>query len=119
MEAVSGRDLAWFWRGFFYTTAALDQSVESVKQGSDGSAFVTVRSLGPAVMPVELELGFADGTRDTVRLPVEIWYGGNRYVYRVVPGSQPIVSARVNPDGMFPDVNPANNGWTAPPGTTP
>ena len=31
IEEVSGRDLSWFWRGFFYTTAALDQSVESVK----------------------------------------------------------------------------------------
>ena len=37
IEEVSGRDLAWFWRGFFYTTAALDQSVESVKQTPDGA----------------------------------------------------------------------------------
>ena len=43
---------------------------------------------------------------------------GNRYVYRVAPGKT-IVSARVNPDGMFPDVVPANDGWTAAPGTTP
>ena len=38
IEEVSGRDLAWFWRGFFYTTAALDQSVESVKQIPNGTA---------------------------------------------------------------------------------
>jgi len=118
MEEVSGRDLAWFWRGFFYTTAALDQSVESVKQAPDSSALVTIRSLGAAVMPVELELGFADGSKRTVKLPVEIWYGGNRYLYRVAPGKA-IVTARVNPDGLFPDVNPANDGWSAPAGTTP
>ena len=41
VEAVSGRDLSWFWRGFFYTTAALDQSVESVKQEAEGSTQVT------------------------------------------------------------------------------
>ena len=69
-------------------------------------------------MPVELELGFDDGTKETVKLPVEIWYGGNRYIYRVPPGKA-IVSARVNPDGLFPDVNPTNDGWTAAPGTTP
>jgi hypothetical protein len=118
MEEVSGRDLAWFWRGFFFTTAALDQSVESVKQGPDGNALVTLRSLGAAVMPVELELGFADGTKQTVKLPVEIWYGGNRYVYRFAPG-KPIVTARVNPDGQFPDLVPTNDAWTAPAGTTP
>jgi peptidase M1-like protein len=118
MEEVSGRDLAWFWRGFFYTTAALDQSVESVKQAADSSTLVTIRSLGAAVMPVELQLGFADGTKSTVKLPVEIWYNGNRFVYRVPRGS-PVVSARVNPDGLFPDVNPRNDAWAAPPGTTP
>ena len=69
-------------------------------------------------VPVELELGFADGTSQTVKLPVEIWYNGNRYVYRVPPG-RTVVSARVNPDGLFPDVNTANDGWTAPTGTTP
>jgi hypothetical protein len=118
MEEVSGRDLAWFWRGFFFTTAALDQSVESVKPSPDGATLVTLRSLGPAVMPVELELGYADGSKETVKLPVEIWYGGNRYVYRAAPGKT-IVSARVNPDGLFPDLVPANDGWTAAPGTTP
>jgi hypothetical protein len=118
MEEVSGRDLAWFWRSFFYTTAVLDQSVETVAQGPDGGALVTIRSLGAAVMPVELELGFADGTRDTVKLPVEIWYGGNRYVYEVEAGKQ-VVSARVNPDGRFPDVVSSNDAWTAPARATP
>jgi len=118
MEAVSGRDLAWFWRGFFYTTAALDQTVESVKQAPDGAYFVALRSLGSAVMPVELELAFADGSKETITLPVEIWYGGNRYIYRLAPGKT-IVSARVNPDGQFPDVVPGNDSWTAPAGATP
>ena len=32
MEDGSGRDLDWFWRGWFYSTGVLDQSVENVKQ---------------------------------------------------------------------------------------
>jgi hypothetical protein len=118
IEEVSGRDLSWFWRGFFYTSAALDQAVESVKQAPDGAALISLRSLGAAVMPVELELTFADGSTQVVKLPVEIWYGGNRYVYRFMPGKA-IVRARVNPDGQFPDLVPGNDAWTAPAGTTP
>jgi Peptidase family M1 domain len=118
IEEVSGRDLAWFWRGFFYTTAALDQSVESVKQTPDGTALISLRSLGAAVMPVELELTFDDGSTQVVKLPVEIWYGGNRYVYRFMPGKV-IVRARVNPDGLFPDLVPGNDAWTAAAGATP
>jgi hypothetical protein len=103
IEEVSGRDLSWFWRGFFYTTAALDQSVESV-------------NLGDAVMPVELELGFDDGTTDVVKLPVEIWYGGPRYVYEIKPGKT-IVTARVNPDGTLADAVTTNDMWRRPAAT--
>jgi hypothetical protein len=113
MEEVSGRDLAWFWRGFFYTTAALDQSVESVKQDSAGTSQVTLVNLGDAVMPVELELGFEDTTTELVKLPVEIWYSGNRYVYQVPPGKA-VVSARVNPDGTLPDAVTTNDAWKRP-----
>jgi len=119
IDQVSGRDLSWFWRGFFFTTAALDQSVETVRQAPDSGAQIVIRSLGAAVMPVELRVGYADGTDDLIKLPVEIWYGGNRYLYSYNPAKQ-IVSARVNPDGAFPDVVPANDGWTsAPPASTP
>jgi hypothetical protein len=113
MEEVSGRDLAWFWRSFFFTTAALDQSVESVKQEAGGSAEVTLANLGDAVMPVELELGYDDGTTEVIKLPVEIWYEGNRYVYHIDPGKT-IVSARVNPDGTFPDAVATNDAWKRP-----
>jgi hypothetical protein len=113
VEEVSGRDLAWFWRSFFYTTAALDQTVESVKQEADGSGEVVLGNLGDAVMPVELELSFDDGTTQLVRLPVEIWYGGNRYIYKVGPGKM-IAAARVNPDGTFPDAVTANDSWKRP-----
>jgi hypothetical protein len=113
VEEVSGRDLAWYWRSFFYTTAALDQSVESVKQDSTGASQITLVNLGDAVMPVELELGYEDGSRDLIKLPVEIWYGGSRFVYQVQPGKT-IVSARVNPDGTLPDAIATNDLWKRP-----
>jgi hypothetical protein len=116
IEEVSGRDLSWFWRGFFYTTAALDQAIESVKPDSAGGAQVTLVNLGDAVMPVELELGYEDGTTDLLKLPVEIWYGGNRYVYQVKP-AKTIVSARVNPDGTLPDAVATNDVWRRPAAT--
>ena len=116
MEEVSGRDLAWFWRGFFYTTAALDQSVESVKQDSAGPSQVTLVNLGDAVMPVELELSFENAATEMVKLPVEIWYGGNRYVHQIAAG-RTVLSARINPDGTLPDAVPANDAWKRPAAT--
>jgi len=113
IEQVSGRDLSWFWRGFFYTTAPLDQSIESVKQSPDGSAQITLANLGNAVMPVELELGLDDGSVQLIKLPVEIWYRGDRFLYELQPG-RTIVRARVNPDGSLPDAVGANDAWQRP-----
>jgi hypothetical protein len=113
IEEISGRDLSWFWRGFFYTTAALDQSVELVTQETGGPTEVTVANLGEAVMPVELQLTYDDGTTELVKLPVEIWYLGDRYAYEDHSGKA-IVVATVNPDGTLPDAIPANDRWKRP-----
>jgi hypothetical protein len=110
VEEVSGRDLSWYWRSFFFTTAALDQSVEVVKQVPSGAAQVTVANLGDAVMPVELQLTYQDSTTNQVKLPVEIWYLGNRYVYEDRSGKT-IVAATVNPDGTLPDAVANNDAW--------
>ncbi len=116
IEDVSGRALDWFWRGWFLTTAALDQAVESVTQASDnsGNARIVIRNLGQQVMPVELQLSMADGTSTLLKLPVEIWYKNDRYVVQF-PTDKKITAATVNPDGRFPDLNPANDGWKVPP----
>jgi hypothetical protein len=117
IEDVSGRDLAWFWRGWIFTTAALDLGIESVTQrvqGSGNVARVILRNQGQQVMPVRLSLTLRDGSTMDVKLPVEIWYGGDRYV-AVIPTASPVVSATIDRDGMLPDVNPANNGWKAAP----
>ncbi len=110
-EDVSGQDLDWFWRGWFYTTAALDQTVESVTQRA-GQATVVIRNRGQLVLPVELTLTYGDGTSEVRRLPVEIWYKGDKYT-AVITTDKTVTAAQVNADGQFPDVNPRNDGWKA------
>jgi Peptidase family M1 domain len=117
MEDVSGRELDWFWRGWFFTTAALDQAVESVTQG-ENSVRVVLRNPGQQVAPVELQVTFSDGTTQLLRYPVEIWYKGDKYT-AVIPTDKTVVAATINPDGLFPDINAGNNGWKAPAGATP
>jgi peptidase M1-like protein len=113
IESVSGRDLAWYWRSFFFTTDALDQGVESVRQ-ANGRTMVTLRNLGSAVMPVELELTFSDSTTQVFKYPVEIWYAGDKYVAQI-PTTKQVVQARVNPDGYYPDIVTSDDIWKAAP----
>jgi len=119
IEDVSGRDLDWFWRGWFFTTSALDQAVDSVAQrpGREGKTQTRVylRNAGQQVMPVELQLTFADSTTQLYKYPVEIWYKGDKYT-AIIATDKPVIAATVNPDSQFPDVVPANNGWKIPSG---
>ena len=111
IEDVTGQDLDWVWRGWFFTTAALDQAVESVTQRA-GQVSVVIRSGGQLVLPVELTLTYGDGTTEVRRFPVEIWYKGDRYT-AVIATEKTVTAAQVNADGQFPDVNPRNDGWKA------
>jgi hypothetical protein len=123
MEDALGEDLSWFWRGWFYRTDVVDQALDSVRTRSDSTGTLTgifLSSPGGLPMPVDLRLAFADGTTERVRLPVEIWYEGNRFVYvRSFPSD--VVKIEIDPDRNFPDVRKANNVWekTQPTGTRP
>jgi hypothetical protein len=116
MEDGLGEDLSWFWRGWFYRTDVFDQAVDSVRMRTDSTgttAAVFLSSRGALPMPVDLRIGYANGAADDVRLPVEIWFQGNSYVYeRKVPAE--VVKVEIDPRQNFPDVRRGNNTWAKP-----
>ncbi len=116
MEDGLGEDLSWFWRGWFYRTDVVDLAVDSVRARTDStgpSALLYLSSLGGLPMPVDLRLTYANGATENVRLPVEIWYLGNRYTYqRKVPAD--VVKVEIDPGQNFPDVRRGNNTWMKP-----
>jgi len=136
VENVSGRNLDWFWRDWVFTTARLDQAVDSVtgtpgRGRSAGSAGrgSNMRGEAPAtlpaatgsrvylsnrremVMPAELKLTYDDGTSEVVRLPVEIWNLGSRFTYAVPATGKRVVGAELDPRRVYPDVDRGNNVW--------
>src|SRR5438477_8514376 len=81
MADVTARHLDWFWRHWIYRTAGLDQAVDSVRSSAD-SAFLYLSNRGQMVLPVTLELRYADNSSETRSLPVEMWDLGSRFTYR-------------------------------------
>ena len=115
MNDALGEDLSWFWRGWFYRTDVVDVAVDSVKTRTDSAgakfADVFLSSPGQLPVPVELQLGFADGTSEQVHMPVEMWYLGNHYVY-VRQLRSDLTKVEVDPGHYLPDVRRENNVWT-------
>ena len=109
MSNLTGRDLDWFWRNWIYTTARLDQAVDSVRSSAD-SAFLYLSNRGQMVLPVTLELRYQDGSTDTRNLPVEIWDLGSRFTYRLATAKR-LSNVVIDPRRIYPDIARDNNGW--------
>jgi hypothetical protein len=110
MRDESGMELDWFWRGWIFTTSRLDQAVDGVTTDSAGRAIVHLSNRGTMVMPAELRIDYADGTSETVRLPVEMWNLGRRFDYSV-PQNKAVRRAEIDPRHVLPDLNRANDAW--------
>ncbi|MEM1041446.1 MAG: M1 family metallopeptidase [Bacteroidota bacterium] len=109
VEDVAGEDLSWFWRGWFMSTETLDQAIASVERMGDGTV-VTVENRGGLVMPADLEVTFADGQTERVRVPVEAFFKTDTFEV-ALPGPRRLTSVRLDPDGVLPDTDEANDVW--------
>jgi len=83
--------------------------VDSVGTSGD-TTFVYLSNRAQMVLPVTLELRYADGTRETRAYPIEMWNLGSRFTARVASGKQ-VVGATVDPKLVYPDSDRGNNSW--------
>src|SRR5919202_3299605 len=119
VEDVTGEDLSWFWRGFFYTTDVLDIGIDGVTMRQTGNQQLAVVSLTKHTsipFPVAMRLRLADGSLQDVTLPVNVWALGDHHD-AVLPVRAAVTGARLWPDATAPDFNATNDVWgtTTPP----
>jgi peptidase M1-like protein len=114
MRDHSGQELDWFWRGWVYTTARLDQAVDSVVS-REGVTEIHLSSRGTMVMPADLAITLTDAAGRvelrTVALPVDLWNLGSRFVYRLRTDAT-VRKVQVDPEGELPDIDRSNNSWS-------
>ncbi|MBA3969860.1 MAG: M1 family metallopeptidase [Gemmatimonadetes bacterium] len=108
-ERVSGRDLDWFWRSWYYESWTLDHAVANVTTGPGGST-ITIEDRGMLPMPARLLITRADGSSERREVPVERWLSGARTATVTVPGT--VTRVEIDPELVFPDINRTNNVWT-------
>ena len=107
-EDVTGRDLDWFWRTWWFETWTLDHAIADVRREGDETVIV-VEDRGLAPMPARLTLRGADGRTMQREVPVETWLAGARRAEVRVPGV--VTSATLDAERRFPDIDRSNDGW--------
>ena len=110
IEDVTGRDLDWFWRAWYYETWTLDQAIMDVRESGAGAEIV-IRDLGLVPMPVLVRVTRQDGEELTLEVPVETWLAGRTEAVLKVPEGSPVIRVEIDPERRFPDVDRENNVW--------
>lgn len=110
-EDVSGRELDWFWRSWYYETWVLDQAVGDVRSGAGGSTTITIVDHGEVPMPARLTISLQSGAVVEREVPVETWLGGARTATVTVDAPSPVVRVEIDAEHAFPDIDRSNNVW--------
>ncbi|MFL5529969.1 MAG: M1 family metallopeptidase, partial [Gemmatimonadaceae bacterium] len=107
---VTGRNLNWFWNPWFFSNDYIDLAVRSVEKKGNGYT-VVIDNIGGMLAPVDVHLGFADGTTQVVHETPAIWAANQRQATVAIPTSKTIQSLTLD-GGIWMDADTTNNRWT-------
>ncbi|HKK45224.1 MAG TPA: M1 family metallopeptidase [Balneolaceae bacterium] len=109
-EDVTGKNLDWFWRSWYYKTWVLDQAVGMVSSTDNGTRIV-IEDRGQVPMPADVEITMDDGSTIDRTIPVKHWLeGATRAVINITRDGQ-VQKVVIDPDQKFPDADRSNNSW--------
>ena len=109
-DDVTGRDLNWFWRSWYFETWTLDQSIESVIETTNGT-LITIKDIGNIPMPVLLKVTFEDGTFLEKTISEQVWLKGKRSTTHLIPKGKKVIAVSIDEMSLLPDINEGNNFW--------
>ncbi len=114
MENVSGEDLSYFWRGWFKNKWKIDQAIKNVKY-TDGDykkgSVYTIENIGQLPMPTVVEVTFKDGSKETKKIPIEVWKRNTEWTFEL-PTTKEIASVKLNPEGIITDADASNDSFS-------
>lgn len=111
MENAAGENLNWFWKSWFYSNGNIDLTIDTVEKKSNGT-YITFLNNGEIPMPVVFEVTYEDGSKETKKLPVEIWQRGSQWTH-VLKSDKTVTKIEIDPQGFLPDKNLRDNVWVA------
>lgn len=72
---------------------------------------VTFTKPGGLVMPLIVEYTYADGTKDKITYPAQIWRLNDNEVSKAIASDKEIVGIIIDPDLETADIDTSNNSW--------
>ena len=109
IENATGENLNWFWRTWFYSNGNIDLAIDKVEKRDNGTR-ITFLNNGEIPMPIIFEVTFEDGSKETKKLPVEIWQRNSQWIY-LLESDKDVIKVQIDPKGYLPDATLSDNVW--------
>ena len=103
-----------------YTAYLGTMSPEQQQRLGDTQNFyeLSLRNVGGLVMPVVLQLTYADNSQETQTIPAEIWRKNNAQVTKIIVTKKPVISFVLDPFLQTADTDLSNNSFPRQPATS-
>jgi len=106
---VSGKDLSWFWNNWFFTSNYMDVAVENVAVTKTGYS-INIKNIGGYVVPVNIVIEYADGSRETIHQTAGIWEKNQQATTININTKKKITYLNLDGD-LYMDANIKDNSW--------
>lgn len=108
---VSGKNLDWFWRKWFFDPSYIDIAIQSVQQ--QGLHYsIALQNIGGMPAPLNLVIAYKDGTKETVHYSPVIWEKNQELTIIDIAVNKQVQSITLE-GGIYMDADKTNNEWKA------
>jgi aminopeptidase N len=104
---VTGQNLNWFWKPWFFNFAYPDLAVKKVESSGD-EVTVIIGKVGEIPVPVNLVVNYEDDSEETIHKKASVWKSGNPDISIVVKNDKKVTEVYLD-TSKHPDVNKENN----------
>ncbi len=103
-DNVSGQDLSWFWKPWFFEQGYPDVSIKEIKPGNE----IVIEKIGSYPIPVDIKIIYEDYSEEVIHKTAAIWKNGENEYLINGDKSKKIKKTEIM-TLLGPDVNSQNN----------
>ncbi len=109
---LSGQNLNWFWKPWFFEWGYPDLAVQGVRRDATADRDVIfIKKEGSLPLPVHLSISYTDGSQQTLHLGADIWKAGNPTAHVDAEAGKTVKKVSLGGRNI-PDTGAKNNSWS-------
>ncbi|HET7584219.1 MAG TPA: M1 family metallopeptidase [Gemmatimonadaceae bacterium] len=109
---VSGKNLDWFWRGWYFSSSHIDLAIGDVRRSSRGYE-VAIDNVGGMPAPFTLVVTYTDGSADSLHQTPAVWEQNAQRTTVMIPGTKTVGELQLD-GGIWVDADARNDRRAVP-----